>query len=78
MIQIGEIRVLSYLHLPWNAPIGFSSFERLVRFQVWDKSGSLLSPAYMKGLTSRVVGNSQNLAEHKLLEVNLNLMRVNE
>lgn len=44
-------------------------------FQVWDKSGSLLSPAYLKGLTSRIVGNSQNLAEHKLLEVNLDIMR---
>jgi len=44
-------------------------------FQVWDKSGSLLSPGYRKGLTSRIVGNSQNLAEHKLLEVNLNVMR---
>jgi len=44
-------------------------------FQVWDKSGSLLGPDYLKGLTSRMVGNSKNVADHKLLEVNLNIMR---
>ena len=29
MTKIGEIRVLSYLHLPWNAPINICLFQSL-------------------------------------------------